>query len=371
MSTLRTLQPFVGADGLKYKNRVVLAPLTRARADTETGCVLDMHATYYAQRSSGGFIISEGAGVSRQGLGWFGAPGIYTAEQVAAWKGVTSAVHAADGLIFCQLWHMGRAGHSDVYGSQPVSASELACEGEVTARNGEKKPFEVPRALTVEEIASTVQDYVKAAKNALEAGFDGVQLHSANGYLVDQFIQSVTNKRTDAYGGSIENRVRFLREVLEGIISVVPRERVWVRFAPNGSFNSMGSEDNLETFDAAIRVAAELKLGGVEILDGLAFGFHKKAEPYTLERARAVIRQANPDGTTALCGNCGYSLEDSERQLEAGNADFISWGRLYMSNPDLPERFRDGAELAPFPDYQDWWTAGRGETGYTTFPKHN
>ena len=364
---LALLQPFTGPAGTTFKNRVVFAPLTRGRADPETGCVKDIHETYYVQRSTGGFILTEATGISRQGLGWWGAPGIYTPQHIEAWKRVTGAVHKAGGAILCQLWHMGRAGHSDVFGSQPVSASALALEGEVTARNGEKKPYEVPRALTVEEIRATVQDYAKAAANAIEAGFDGVQVHSANGYLVDQFLQSGSNQRTDEFGGSLENRLRFLREILAATTALIPAERVWVRFSPNGAFNGMGAADNLETFDAAIRVAAEFKVAGVEVLDGLAFGFHQKTEPYTLARARAIIREANPAGTTALCGNCGYTLETANEAIESGAADFISFGRVYMSNPDLPERFRDGVALAPPPEYPDWWTKTDAD-GYITFP---
>lgn len=189
MSTLNLLKPFVSAGGITYKNRIGLAPLTRGRADAVTGCVKDIHAVYYSERASGGVLITEATGISRQGLGWFCAPGIWTKEQVESWKAVTTAVHKDNGVILSQLWHMGRAGHSDVFGSQPVSASDVPVPGEVTAANHEKKPFEVPRPLTVEEIHATVRDYANAAKNALEAGFDGIQLHAANGYLIDQFIQ--------------------------------------------------------------------------------------------------------------------------------------------------------------------------------------
>lgn len=365
---LNLLKPFAGAGGINFKNRIGLAPLTRGRANPVTGEVKDIHAIYYSERATGGFILTEATGISRQGLGWYGAPGIYTAEQVESWKPVTSAVHQAGGLIYCQLWHMGRAGHSDIFGSQPVSASAIKLEGEVTAVRGEKKPYEVPHALSIEEIAATVQDYVKASKNAIEAGFDGVEVHGANGYLVDQFLQSVSNTRTDAYGGSVENRIRFLKEILEGVTAVIPRERVWLRLSPNGAFQGMGSADNIETFDAAIKLAASLQIGCVEVMDGLGFGFHKLTEPYTLERTRKVVLEANPAGTTAVCGNAGHTQESAEKEIAAGNADFITFGRPYMSNPDLPERFRDSIELAPPPEYPDWWGKD-GADGYITFPK--
>lgn len=368
MSALNLLKPFTGAGGLTFKNRIGLAPLTRGRADAVTGCVKDIHAVYYSERSSGGIVFTEATGISRQGLGWFCAPGIYTAEQVESWKAVTTAVHQNNGLIFCQLWHMGRAGHSDVFGSQPVSASDIPISGEVTAANHEKKPYEVPRPLTVEEIAATVRDYATAAKNAMEAGFDGVQIHSANGYLIDQFIQTCSNKRTDIYGGSLENRLRFLREVLEAVSTTIPKERVWIRFSPNGAFGDMGSADNIETFTEAVKIAASFKIGGVEIMDGLGFGFHKLTEPFTLEMARAAIAAGNPDGSTALCANVGYTLETAEKVVAEGRADFVNFGRPYMSNPDLPERFRDGVELAPPPPYPTWWGNNTGE-GYITFPR--
>jgi N-ethylmaleimide reductase len=368
MSALNLLKPFAGAGGITYKNRIGFAPLTRGRAEAKTGNVKDIHAVYYSERASSGLLFTEGTGISRQGLGWYCAPGIYTPEHVEAWKSVTSAVHKEGGLIFCQLWHMGRAGHSDIIGSVPVSASAIALTGEVTAANHEKKPYEVPHALTVEEIAATVRDYATAAKNSLEAGFDGVQLHSANGYLIDQFIQSCSNKRTDDYGGSIENRLRFLKEILTAVVAAIPKERVWIRFSPNGAFQEMGSEDNIETFDAAIKLAASFEIGGVEVMDGLGFGFHQKTEPYTLVQARAAIAAGNPAGTTALAGNVGYTLETAEKAIAEGRADIITFGRPYMSNPDLPERFRDGVPLAADPQYPDWWGTDTAE-GYITFPR--
>jgi len=345
-----------------------MSALTRGRADPLTGCVKDIHATYYSERASGGYILTEATGVSRQGLGWWGAPGVYTPEQVEAWKKVTSAVHHNKGLIICQLWHMGRAGHSDVFGSQPVSASAIALSGEVTGKNGEKKPYEVPRPLTESEIHQTVKDFAHAAVNAIAAGFDGVQVHAANGYLPDQFIQSCSNHRTDQYGGSIENRLRFIREILEAIVASVPSERVWIRVSPNGAFNEMGSADNLETFDELIKIAASLKIGCIEVLDGLAFGFHQKTEPYTLKRARAAALAANPEGTTAIAGNVGHTLESAEKEISEGNADLISIGRPYMSNPDLVERLKNHVPLADPPAYPDWWTKTDAD-GYITFPR--
>jgi len=361
------LEPFEHR-GITFKNRVGLAPLTRGRASYPEGCVNDLHVKYYTQRSSGGFILSEATGISRRGNGWYKAPGIYTDEQVAAWKIVTDAVHKEGGKMFCQLWHMGRAGHSDLFGDVPLSASALPLTGEVTVENHVKKPYETPKAMTDEDISATLAEYKNAAKCAVAAGFDGVQIHSANGYLLDQFIQTCTNKREDKYGGALENRLRFLKEVIEAVLTECPAEKTMIRFSPNGAFQEMGGADNLETFDAAIQAAAGYKLLAVEVMDGLTFGYHEKCDPYTLERTRKNVNIGNPDGSTAVMGNCGHTQETANKEIGAGNADLISIGRDYMSNPDLPERFRDGLPLAPQPEYPDWWTYEDAQ-GYTTFPK--
>ena len=265
---------------------------------------------------------------------------------------------------------MGRAGHSDVMGGVPLSASAIGLEGQVTVVDGAKKPFETPKAMSIAEIETTIEDYGNAAANAIAAGFDGVQVHGANGYLVDQFIQSCSNVRVDEYGGSLENRLRFLKRVLEATTAAAGPERTWIRLSPNGAFQSMGSADNLETFDAAIQMAAGFKVGCVEVMDGLSFGFHKKTEPYTLERVRKNVNIGNADRTspTAVMGNVGHTQESANREIGAGNADLISIGRSYMSNPDLPERFRDGVPLAAVPAQADWWKK-QGADGYTSFPR--
>ena len=299
----------------------------------------------------------------------------------------------------CQLWHMGRQGHSDIMGVTPPSASATKMSGDVTVKHHKKKPYETAHAMTVEEIQSTIEDYKKAAEvctknntlcpsvlqtmyisyeshtihtlqNALAAGFDGVQIHSANGYLIDQFLQPCTNLRTDDYGGSLDNRLRFLKEVIEAVLSVVPAEKVWIRFSPNGAFGEMGFENSCETFDAAIQLAAKYKLGCIEVMDGLTFGFHEKDLPYDLERVRKNVLIGNTDkgNPTAVMGNVGHTLESANKEIGSGHADLISFGRPYMSNPDLPERFAQGIELSPPPQYEDWWTK-EGEDGYTTFQR--
>eukprot|EP00009_Paramoeba_aestuarina_P008039 CAMPEP_0201520792 /NCGR_PEP_ID=MMETSP0161_2-20130828/12577_1 /ASSEMBLY_ACC=CAM_ASM_000251 /TAXON_ID=180227 /ORGANISM="Neoparamoeba aestuarina, Strain SoJaBio B1-5/56/2" /LENGTH=374 /DNA_ID=CAMNT_0047919277 /DNA_START=60 /DNA_END=1184 /DNA_ORIENTATION=+ len=356
--------------GFTFKNRLGLSPLTRGRADYPSANPNDLHVDYYTQRASGGFILTEATGISRRQLGWFKAPGIYNEEHVEHWKKVTESVHKANGLIFCQMWAMGRAGHSDVMGDTPLAPSPIALKGEVTAAHHEKKPYETPIEMTQEDINNTVNDFRNAARNAIAAGFDGVQIHSANGYLVDTFLQSCSNKREDKYGGSLENRLRFLKEILEAVTSEVGPERTWIRFSPNGAFQEMGSEDNLETFDAAIQLAASYKIGVIEVMDGVTFGFHEKTERYTLERARKNAQKGNPDAEnpTAIMGNVGHTAESANKEIGDGHADLISIGRPYISNPDLPDRIREGIELAPVADYADWWTK-EGAEGYTTFPK--
>ena len=296
----------------------------------------------------------------------------------------------------CQLWHMGRQGHSDMMGVTPPSASATKMSGDVTVKHHKKKPYETAHAMTVEEIQSTIEDYKKAAevctktkhllylsiatishtilfiplKNALAAGFDGVQIHSANGYLIDQFLQPCTNLRTDEYGGCLDNRLRFMKEVIEAVLSVVPAEKVWIRLSPNGAFGEMGHENSCQTFDAAIQLAATYKLGCIEVMDGLTFGFHEKDEPYDLERVRKNVLIGNTDeeNPTAVMGNCGHTLESANKEIGNANADLISFGRPYMSNPDLPERFAQAIDLAPPPEYEDWWTK-ESDDGYTTFAR--
>ena len=218
------LTPFVHR-GVTFKNRVGLAPLTRGRASFPEGVVSDLHVQYYTQRSSGGFILTEATGISRRGLGWYRAPGIYTGEQIEAWKRVTESVHEAGGKIYLQLWHMGRAGHSDVFMHRPLAPSAIALEGEVPAAYHQRKPYETPEAMTHRQIRQAVGEYKQAALNAIAAGFDGCQVHGANGYLIEQFLQPSSNQRRDEYGGSLTNRLRFLKEVLEAVTGAIGPDR--------------------------------------------------------------------------------------------------------------------------------------------------
>ena len=345
-------------------NRVVLAPMTRSKA-SEGRLANGLIADYYAQRASAGLIITEATSVSPQGNGWVGAPGIYNDEQAGSWRQVVNSVHAKGGRIFLQLWHMGRASHSDFHdGALPVAPSAVRLNGDGVHTPNGKKDHEIPRALETGELAGVVADYVSAAERAREAGFDGVEIHSANGYLLDQFLQSRTNERDDNYGGSIENRFRLLREVVEGISTAIGASRVGVRLSPNGVYNDMGSDDYRKTFTYAAAELDKFDLAFLHVMDGLAFGFHEKGEPMTLQDFRAVY-----SGT--LIGNCGYEQETAEAAVSSGAADLIAIGRPYLANPDLVERFRNNWPLAPLPEMDTWYAAGDSPAGYTEYPNYD
>lgn len=366
MSRLQSLlSPFDLRD-LAVQNRIALAPMTRARAG-ESRLANDLMAEYYAQRAGVGLVITEATTVSAQGNGWVGSPGIYTDEMGAAWKPVVDAVHSAPGgrvPIFLQLWHCGRASHSAFHGGEPaVSASAVKLDGEYVHTPEGKKDYETPRALETSELPGVVADYVAAARRAKDAGFDGVEIHAANGYLLNQFLESKTNQRTDEYGGSVENRFRLLREVVEGIAQVFPANRIAVRLSPNGVFNDMGSPDYRETYLYAARELNAYGLAYLHVMDGLAFGFHALGEPLTLAELREVF-----DGP--IMGNCGYDGETADAAIESGAADMIAIGRPLLSNPDYVERLRNGWPLAPLSDMSTWYAGDGAAEGYTDFPAH-
>ncbi len=346
---------------LKLKNRIAMAPMTRGRAG-DSRVPNELMAEHYYQRSSAGLIITEATVISTEGIGWIGSPGIYTEEMRDGWRRVTERLKPTGSHVFLQLWHCGRASHSDFHdGALPVSASAVKIEGDQIHTPLGKKDYETPRPLTIEDIGSTVDDYRRAAQYALEAGFSGIEVHSANGYLLNQFLDSKTNQRTDAYGGSLENKCRFLLEVLAAVFEIWPSNRVGVRLSPNGVFNDMGSDDFRETYLYLIKQLSPLKLGYVHIMDGLAFGFHDKGEPMTL----AEFREHDPG---VIIGNCGYTLSEAEQRLEAGDADIAAFGRPFISNPDLVERFKNGWPLAAWDDMSLWYTPG--PDGYTDYPAY-
>jgi N-ethylmaleimide reductase len=319
-------------------------------------------AEYDVQRAGAGLLITEATVISKQGIGWIDSPGIFTDAMVEGWRKVTEKVKPAGTPIFLQLWHCGRASHSDFHdGNLPVSASAVKLNGDHIHTPLGSKPYETPRPLTVDEINATVDDYRKAAENAKAAGFSGVEVHGANGYLINQFLDATTNHREDQYGGSVENRFRFFREVLDAVLEVWPPDQVGARISPNGVFNDMGCDDYRELFLYVAKEINKLKLGYLHIMDGLAFGFHEKGTPMTLAEFRPLFQGA-------IIGNCGYTKETAEERIAEGNADIIAIGRPFITNPDLPERYRNNWPLNPYDDMSLWYTSG--PEGYTDYVPH-
>ena len=355
---MATLYDPLPLGGVTLKNRIAMAPMTRGRAGS-LRIPNELMAEYYFQRASAGLLITEATVVSSQGNGWIDSPGIYNDDMVDGWKIVTSKLERTDTPIFLQLWHCGRASHRDFHnGELPVSASDVKLNGDMIHTPKGKKEYEAPRPLSVDEIRATVDDYRTAAKNAKKAGFFGVEVHAANGYLINQFLDSKTNLRNDQYGGTLENKYRFLKEVLTAVSDVFPTGRIGVRLSPNGVFNDMGSSDFRETY---LYVAAELNtfnLGYLHVMDGLGFGFHEQGEPMTLSEFRTVY-----DGV--IMGNCGYTKQDGIDRLERKETDLVAYGRPYIANPDLVERFKNDWPLTPSDDMTYWYTPG--PQGYTDY----
>jgi N-ethylmaleimide reductase len=338
-------------------NRVVMAPMTRSRAGLGN-VVAPLTREYYVQRASAALIITEATQVSQQGVGYINTPGIYSDEQVAGWAAVTRAVHEAGGRIFAQLWHVGRISHTSFQpgGQAPVAPSAIAAKGSTYTFEG-PQPFSAPRALETAEIAGVVEQFIQGAKNAKRAGFDGVQLHGANGYLVDQFLRDGSNQRTDAYGGSVQNRARFLLEVTEGLLGVWGGDRVSVRLSPTAAFNDMADSNPLATFSHAARELSALGVGWLHVVESLAKPAGSPSERITPE-LRKVFSQA-------LIANGGYTLETANRAVASGEADLVSFGALFLANPDLPNRFAKNAPLNT-PDPSTFY--GGDAKGYTDYP---
>ena len=312
------------------KNRIVMAPLTRSRSGVER-IPGPMVAQYYAQRASAGLIVSEATSVTPMGVGYADTPGIWSEAQVEGWKLTTKAVHDAGGLIFMQLWHVGRISDPSLLdGKPPVSASAVAAKGDVSLLRP-KRPYPVPHALSLEEIAEVVEAYRKGAENAKAAGFDGVELHGANGYLLDQFLQDGSNRRTDAYGGSIENRARLMLEAVDAAISVFGPGRVGLHLAPRGDAHDMGDSDLTATFTYVARAMRDR---------GLAF---LMAREHQAPDSRGPALKAEFGGVYIV--NEGFSGETAQAALDAGIADAVGFGKSFISNPDLPARLKAGASL--------------------------
>ena len=338
-------------------NRILMAPLTRGRG-TREHVPTPLMAQYYAQRASAGLIISEATGISRQGLGWAYAPGLWTEAQVEGWKPVVGAVHKAGGRIFAQLWHMGRIVHSSFLGGEkPVSASATTAPGEARTYDG-KAPYDEARPLTLEEIPGVIEDYRKAARNALAAGFDGVQLHAANGYLIDQFLRDGTNKRTDAYGGAIDNRLRLLKEATQALVEVVGADRTAVRLSPNDDPQGCGDSNSEKLFLAAVEALNPFNLAFLEMRASRPESSFRPGTRDLVPQIRKVYR-----GTLII--NSDYHLEDASAALSSGRADAIAFGRTFLANPDLPARLKANAKLND-PNPNTFYT--QGPEGYTDYP---
>jgi N-ethylmaleimide reductase len=350
--------------GLSLPNRIAMAPLTRCRAlDGDVPHALN--ATYYAQRAGAGLIVTEATNVTRSSCAFEKAPGIYSAAQVEGWRGVTGAVHAAGGRIFLQLWHCGRVGADGILdGQQPLSPSGVnddldALQVWAQLANGHYVRIAATpsRAMTLDEVRQAVKQYDTGAANALEAGFDGVEIHAANGYLPHQFLSPTTNRREDPYGGSLPNRLRFLREVVESVIEKVGANRVGVRISPFAAYNNTRDPDPAETYAAVADMLSDYGVAYVHLADTNAW-----AGKPDMERILEVVR---PRFKGVLIGNAGISPEAAQRYVESGALDVVAFGRPFLANPDLPERIRRNG---PYNDARAVGWYGGSEVGYTDYP---
>jgi len=345
---------------LLLPNRIFMAPLTRARC-TKEGVPTSMMVEYYAQRSSAGLIIAEATSVSREGLGWPHAPGIWNDEQMQAWKEIVDAVHAKGGKILCQLWHMGRSVHTSfLNGRPPVSSSDQPAPGQAHTFLG-KKDHSKPRIMTTEDIKNLVEEYRNAAKNALKAGFDGVEVEAANGYLIDQFLRDSVNDRKDEYGGSVQNRIRLLLEIVTAVIDVYGNNRVGVRMSPNGMVQGVIDSDPVSLYEAAARGLNDIGVAFIELREPHESSTHAKPQmPPIAPYVRKIFKRN-------LILNSDYDADRAQKILDAGDADAITFGRPYIYNPDLISRIRLGKKVNTG-DNTKWYTQGReGYTDYFTW----
>jgi len=361
MSKQHLLTPY--KKNISLNNRVVMAPMTRSRADNDAKAPTnDLHGLYYEQRASAGLIITEGSQVSKQAVGYINTPGIHTEAQVEGWKKVTKRVHDKGGKIFIQLWHVGRMSHPIFHdGDLPVSASAINPNAKSFTPDGFKDTV-TPKAMTIEEIKQTVKDFQDAAANAVKAGFDGVEIHSSNGYLFQQFFNGCSNERTDEYGGSIENRARFFFEVLDAIKEVIPQEKIGARFNPSlhGMSGITVDEETIPTFEYIIKKLNDYNLAYIHL-----------SEPFTDVSdvpfaVTEIAKHFRPLYNGTLMINTDFDQDKGNQVLEAGNADLVAYGKPFISNPDLVERFENNIELADW-DKDTFYTTG--PEGYTDYPK--
>ena len=342
---------------LELPNRILMAPLTRARAGREA-IPNELMARYYAQRAGAGLIISEATGISREGLGWPGAPGLWNQQQVDGWKLVTEAVHQAGGRIVAQLWHMGRLVHPDLGGGQPVSSSATIAPDFAHTYEG-KKPYTEARAATGDDIRRILDDYARAARNAVDSGFDGVQIHGANGYLVDQFLRDSANLREDEYGGATANRIRFARQVLEAVGSEIGIDRVGIRFSPNILVQGVEDSAPVKLFTELARVLEELRVPWIELREP-----DKPTSAGSIPTT-AVSPAMRKHYSGRIIVNSDQDWTDARARIVEGHADAVSIGRLFIANPDLPKRIATGAPLNPG-DPSTFYSGGA--QGYTDYP---
>ncbi|MEM1351416.1 MAG: alkene reductase [Pseudomonadota bacterium] len=343
---------------LELSNRVFMAPLTRNRAQSD-GTPKDMAQTYYRQRATAGLIFTEATQVSAMGKGYIDTPGIHDAAHVAAWKKITDAVHAEGGRIFLQLWHVGRISHRSLLpdGAAPVSSTDKAAAAQTFTAQGFEETSK-PQALTIEGIAATVADFAKAAENAKAAGFDGVEVHAANGYLLDQFLRDGVNDRDDAYGGSIANRIRFVEEVIDAVVGVWGKDRVGLRLSPLGQFNDMSDSDPEALFAEVYKLAEAKGLAYLHVVELFPGAAADGADRALMKRLRAHFNGF-------YIANGDFDAESGAEAIASGHAQAITYGRPYIANPDLVERYRTGADLNT-PDGDTFY--GGNEKGYTDYP---
>ena len=351
---------------ITLRNRIIMAPLTRMRSQQPGNNPHALNALYYAQRASAGLIISEATQISQQGQGYPQTPGIYTSEQIEGWKLVTDAVHAKGGVIFLQLWHVGRISHSSMQpnGALPVAPSALKPSGKVFRADWQQVDYETPHALDRTEIQTILEDYSQACLNAKKAGFDGVEVHGANGYLLDQFLQTGSNHRTDNYGGSIENRSRLLLEVVDRAIHIWGKGRVGVRLSPYGTFNDMNDNDPIALFTYVLEQLNQRSIAYVHMIEPRSTSAGGSDAVNDTAPSTAALFKSLFKGVFMSAG--GYSSDNAVEAIEKGQADAIAFGRYYISNPDLVERIRLSIPLAAY-DRQTFY--GGAEKGYTDYPE--
>jgi len=355
----------------QLKHRLAMAPLTRMRAEKPSLAPRPLNAEYYAQRATpGGLIIAEASPVAATAFGSPGVPGIYSAQQVAGWRKVVDAVHAKGGTIFLQLWHVGRVSHSSFQpgGVLPVSASAVAISSEwkTSTADGKVVTYETPRALETGEISDVVDAFRQAAKNALAAGFDGVEIHGANGYLLEQFLQSRSNLRTDRYGGSIENRARLLLEITQAAIEVWGANRVGVRLSPYGIANDSGEPDPMPLYTHVVQAFNPLGLAYLHFIEPRSSGAGRAEVNWQNVPSAMVLFRPMWNGILIAAG--GFTGETAEAAIADGHADAVAFGRIFISNPDLPRRLQRGFPLAP---YNRKTFYGGDVAGYTDYPEHD